>query len=160
RAIALAIMAVAVGAFAGSLLAPRPTGAVSKELVQLQEDVTQLLQGQQSLRSTIDSNNASMRTFIQQSLDSVSAMNVQMSNLQKSVGEATENDSSKIDGMATQTQGVSDNLQDGQARVGKLATQMNDLQGTLQSIDGRLAGGATPGNAPGPGASGGAGAPG
>src|SRR6202041_2558998 len=141
RAIALAIMAVAVGAFAGSLLAPRPTGAVSKELVQLQEDVTQLLQGQQSLRSTIDSNNASMRTLIQQSLDSVSAMNVQMSNLQKSVGEATANDSSKIDGMATQTQGVSDNLQDVQARVGKLATQMNDLQGTLQSIDGRLAGG-------------------
>ena len=148
RAIALAIMAVAVGAFAGSLLAPRPTGAVSKELVQLQEDVTQLLQGQQSLRSTIDANNASMHTLIQQSLDSISAMNVQMSNLQKSVGEATANDSSKIDGMATQTQGVSDNLQDVQARVGKLATQMNELQGTLQSIDGRLAGGASPSMAP------------
>jgi tol-pal system protein YbgF len=144
RAIALAIMAVAVGAFAGSLLSPRPTGAVSKELVQLQDQVSQLLQGQQSLRSAIDANNASMRTLIQQSLDSVSAMNVQMGNLQKSVGEATANDSSKIDGMATQTQGVSDNLQDVQARVGKLATQMNDIQGTLQSIDGRLAGGASP----------------
>ena len=148
RAIALAIMAVAVGAFAGSLLAPRPTGAVSKELVQLQEDVTQLLQGQQSMRSAIDANNASTHTLIQQSLDSVSAMNVQMSNLQKSVGEATANDSSKIDGMATQTQGVSDNLQDVQARVGKLAAQMNELQGTLQSIDGRLAGGASPSIAP------------
>jgi tol-pal system protein YbgF len=144
RAIALAIMAVAVGALAGSLLSPRPTGAVSKELVQLQDQVSQLLQGQQSLRSTIDANNASMHTLIQQSLDSVSAMNVQMGNLQKNVGEATANDSSKIDGMATQTQGVSDNLQDVQARVGKLATQMNDIQSTLQSIDGRLAGGASP----------------
>jgi tol-pal system protein YbgF len=159
RSIALAIMAVGVGAFAGSLLSPRPTGAVSKELVQLQEDVTQLLQGQQSLRSTIDANNATMHTLIQQSLDSVSSMNVQMSNLQKSVGEATANDSSKIDGMATQTQGVSDNLQDVQARVGKLATQMNDIQSTLQSIDGRLAGGASPAMVPtnlpssGPGAS-------
>jgi tol-pal system protein YbgF len=148
RAIALAIMAVAVGAFAGSLLSPRPTGAVSKELVQLQDQVSQLLQGQQSLRSAIDANNASMHTLIQQSLDSVSAMNVQMGNLQKSVGEATANDSSKIDGMATQTQGVSDNLQDVQARVGKLATQMNDIQSTLQSIDGRLAGGASPSTTP------------
>lgn len=141
RSIALALMAILVGGVAGSLLSPRPTGAVSKELVQLQEDVTQLLQGQQSLRSAIDSNNATLHTLIQQSLDSVSAMNVQMSNLQKSVGEATANDSSKIDTMATQTQGVSDNLQDIQARVGKLATQMNDIQSTLQTIDGRLAGG-------------------
>ena len=159
RSIALAIMAVAVGAFGGSLLSPRPTGAVSKELVQLQEQVAQLLQGQQSMRSAIDANNASMHTLIQQSLDSVSSMNVQMSNLQKSVGEATANDSSKIDAMATQTQGVSDNLQDVQARVGKLAGQMNDVQSTLQSIDGRLAGGASPAivpanlpSGPGPGA--------
>jgi len=100
RSIALAFIAVLVGIFAGSLLSPRPTGAVSKELLQLQDQVAQLLQGQQSMRSAIDANNASTHTLIQQSLDSVSAMNVQMSNLQKSVGEATANDSSKIDAMA------------------------------------------------------------
>jgi tol-pal system protein YbgF len=143
RSVALALMGVLVGAVAGSMLSPRPTGAVSKELVQLQEDVSQLLQGQQSLRSAIDSNNASTRTLIQQQLDAVNSMNVQMNTLQKSVGEATANDSSKIDAMATQTQGVSDNLQDVQARVGKLAAQMNDIQSTLQTIDGRLAGGSS-----------------
>jgi tol-pal system protein YbgF len=62
--------------------------------------------------------------------------------------------------MSSQTQGLSDNLSDVQARVGKLATQMNDIQSTLQSIDGRLAGGATPGSAPAPGIGGGTGAPG
>jgi tol-pal system protein YbgF len=148
RSVALALIGVLVGAVAGSMLSPRPTGAVSKELVQLQEDVSQLLQGQQSLRSAIDANNASTRTLIQQQLDAVNSMNVQMNTLQKSVGEATANDSSKIDAMATQTQGVSDNLQDVQARVGKLATQMNDIQSTLQTIDGRLAGGASPSMAP------------
>jgi tol-pal system protein YbgF len=85
----------------------------------------------------------------------VNSMNAQMNALQKSVGEATANDSSKIDAMATQTQGVSDNLQDVQARVGKLATQMNDIQSLLQSIDGRLAGGATPSASYSPAASGG-----
>jgi tol-pal system protein YbgF len=144
RSIALGMMAVGVGLVGGTLLSPRPVSALSKELVQLQEQVSQLLQGQQSMRSAIDANNASMHTLIQQQLDAVNSMNAQMNALQKSVGEATANDSSKIDAMATQTQGVSDNLQDVQARVGKLAGQLNDIQGTLQSIDGRLAGGATP----------------
>jgi tol-pal system protein YbgF len=148
RSVALAIMGVLVGAVGGSMLSPRPTGAVSKEMLQLQEDVSQLLQGQQSTRSAIDGNNASMHTLIQQQLDAINSMNAKMNDLQKSVGEATANDSSKIDTMTSQTQGISDNLQDVQARVGKLAAQMNEIQGSLQSIDGRLAGGATPSMAP------------
>jgi tol-pal system protein YbgF len=160
KSIALAIAAVLVGAIGGSMLSPRPTGAVSREIIQLQEQMSQLLQGQQAMRSAIDSNNASMRTLVQQSLDSVNALNAQMGTLQKNVQEATANSGSKIDTMSSQTQGLSDNLSDVQARVGKLATQMNDIQGTLQSIDGRLAGGATPGSAPAPGAAGGTGAPG
>jgi tol-pal system protein YbgF len=137
-------------------LNPRPTGAVSKEIIQLQEDVSQLLQGQQTMRSTIDANNASMRTLLQQSLDSVNALNQQMATLQKNVQEATANSSSRIDTMSTQTQGISDNLQDVQARVGKVAAQINDMQSTLQSIDGRIAGGAAPGGPPAGGAPGGA----
>lgn len=149
------------GAVLGSMLVPRPTGAVSKEMIQLQEQVSQLLQGQQSLRSAVDSNNASMRTLVQQALDQTNALNGRMDALQKSVGESSANDGAKIDGMASQTQGISDNIQDVQARVGKLASQMNDIQSTLQSIDGRLAGGAVPsaGAAPGVGPSGGAAPP-
>src|SRR5580700_5866931 len=160
KSIALAIAAVLVGAIGGSMLSPRPTGAVSREIIQLQEQMSQLLQGQQAMRSAIDSNNASMRTLVQQSLDSVNALNAQMGTLQKNVQEATANSGSKIDTMSSQTQGLSDNLSDVQARVGKLATQMNDIQSTLQSIDGRLAGGATPGSAPAPGTGAGTGAPG
>jgi tol-pal system protein YbgF len=154
RSAVLAVAALLVGVVLGSMLNPRPTGAVSKEIIQLQEDVSQLLQGQQTMRSTIDSNNASMRTLLQQSLDSVNALNQQMATLQKNVQEATANSSSKIDTMSTQTQGVSENLQDVQARVGKVAAQINDMQSTLQSIDGRIAGGAAPSGAPGNGAPG------
>jgi tol-pal system protein YbgF len=148
KSIAFAIAAVLIGAIGGSMLAPRPTGAVSKEIIQLQEQVAQLLQGQQAMRSTIDANNASMRTLIQQSLDSVNGLNSQMATLEKNVQEATASSSSKIDTMSTQTQGLSDNLSDVQGRVAKLASQLNDIQGTLQSIDGRLAGAAPGGAAP------------
>jgi tol-pal system protein YbgF len=159
RSVALAGAAMITGAMLGSMLAPRPTGAVSKEMIQLQEQISQLLQGQQSLRSAVDSNNASLRTLVQQSLDQTNALSARMDALQKSVGESSANDGAKIDGMASQTQGISDNVQDVQGRVGKLAAQMNELQGTLQSIDGRLAGGAVPTTAPVGGSGSGAGAP-
>ncbi|MGB2620088.1 MAG: tol-pal system protein YbgF [Candidatus Acidiferrales bacterium] len=160
KSVALAAAAVLVGAIGGSMLSPRPTGAVSREIIQLQEQVSQLLQGQQAMRTAIDSNNASMRTLVQQSLDSVNGLGAQMGTLQKNVQEATANSSSKIDAMTSQTQGLSDNLQDVQARVGKIATQLNDIQGTLQSIDGRLAGGIgpAPGGSPAPGTGGAPGA--
>ena len=74
RSAVLAVAALLVGVVLGSMLNPRPTGAVSKEIIQLQEDVSQLLQGQQTMRSTIDSNNASMRTLLQQSLDQHKAL--------------------------------------------------------------------------------------
>jgi tol-pal system protein YbgF len=61
--------------------------------------------------------------------------------------------------MSTQTQGLSDNLQDIQARVAKFSQQMNDVQGLLQSIDGKISGGVPTAQngvysnpAPGPGA--------
>jgi tol-pal system protein YbgF len=140
--------AMVVGAVGGMMLTPRPTGAVSKEMIQLQEQISQLMQGQQSLRSAVDANNASLRTLVQQTQDSVNALSGRMDQLQKNVGEATGNSEAKIDGMASQTQGISDNIQDVQGRVGKLAQQMNDIQSSLQSIDGRLAGGAVPSSAP------------
>jgi tol-pal system protein YbgF len=148
--------AMVVGAVGGIMLTPRPTGAVSKEMIQLQEQISQLMQGQQSLRSAVDANNASLRTLVQQTQDSVNALGGRMDQLQKTVGEATGNSEAKIDGMASQTQGISDNIQDVQGRVGKLAQQMNEMQSSLQSIDGRLAGGAVPSSAP---VGGGAGAP-
>jgi len=141
RWIVLAFAAVLVGAIGGVMLAPRPTGAVSKDMIQLQEQVSQVLQGQRDIRSAIDTNNATLRTLVQQSLDATNQLNSQMGLLQKNVQEATANSGSRIDTMSTQTQGLSDNLQDIQARVAKLSQQMNDVQGLLQSIDGKVSGG-------------------
>jgi tol-pal system protein YbgF len=165
RWIALAFAAVFFGALGGGLLAPQPAGAISKEMIELQQQVSQLLQGQQDLRSAIDSNNASMRTLLQQSLDSVSKLNGDMASLQKSVLEVQANTGARIDTMTQQTQGLSDNLQDVQARVGKLSQQLSDVQSLLQSIDSKVSGGTSGspstagGAAPGLGTPGSAGMP-
>ena len=138
RWIALAIVALFLGALGGAMFSPEPAGAVSKEMIQLQEQVSQLIQGQQDLRSAVDTNNATLKTLVQQSLDSVSHLNSQMGVLQKTVQEVQANTTSRIDTMATQTQGLSDNLQDVQARVGKLSQQLTEVQNLLQSIDAKI----------------------
>jgi tol-pal system protein YbgF len=127
---------------------------VSKEMIELQQTVTQILQAQQDLRSTVDGNNAALRTLVQQSLDSVNRLSGEMGAVQKSVQEVQANTGSRIDTMTQQTQGLSDNLQDVQARVGKLSAQLTDMQNLLQSIDAKVSGGAPVGNSTAPAPSG------
>jgi len=144
RWIVLGFGVLFLGALCGSALAPSPAGAVSREIIQLQQSVDQLTQAQQSLRSAVDANNATLRTLVQQSIDAVNQLHGQMSLVEKTVQEVQANTGSRIDTMTTQTQGLSDNVQDIQARVGKLSQQMNDIQGLLQSIDGKISGGVAP----------------
>jgi tol-pal system protein YbgF len=146
--IVLAVAALFFGALSGAMLSPQPASAVNKDMVQLQEQVSQLLQGQQDLRSALDSNSASLRTLVQQQVDAVNHLNAQMGSLEQAIQQVQANSGSRIDTMAQQTQGLSDNLQDVQARVGKLSQQLTDMQNLLQSIDGKVSG-----NAPAPGAS-------
>jgi tol-pal system protein YbgF len=160
RWIVLGLGALLLGALAGSMLAPPPAGAVAREIIELQEQVQQLLQSQRDMRSTMDTNNAALKTLVQQSLDSINQLNNQMGALQKTVQESAANSGARIDTMTTQTQGLSDNMADVQARVGKLSQQMNDIQGLLQTIDGKISSGGGPGTGPGAaggGAAGGAG---
>src|SRR5450755_4174643 len=153
RWIVLGLGMLFLGAMFGSALTPAPVGAVSKEMIQLQTSVDQLTQAQQSLRSAVDSNGATLRTLIQQTADSVNQLHGQMALVEKTVQEVQANTGARIDTMTTQSQGLSDNVQDIQARVGKLSQQMNDIQGLLQSIDAKVSGGAGAPTAAGPGPS-------
>ena len=154
RWIVLTLSALFFGAFAGAMFSPQPAAAVSREMVQLQQQVSQLLQGQQDLRSAVDSNNAALKTLVQQSLDAINHLTGEMGAVQQTIQQVQANTGSRIDSMATQTQGLSDNLQDVQARVGKLSQQLTDVQNLLQSIDAKVST-ATPAGTSGMGGAGG-----
>jgi tol-pal system protein YbgF len=139
------------GALGGVVLSPQPASAVSREIVELQQQVSQVLQQQQDLRSAVDTNNATLKTLVQQSLDGVNQLNGQMGSLQKVVQEVQANTGSSISSVTQTTQGLQDNLQEVQARVGKLSQQMTDMQNLLQSIDAKVSGNA-PAGGPSPGA--------
>ena len=158
--------AMLAGALGGSLFGPAPAGAVAREIIDLQNGVTQLIQGQQNMQTEITQNAAVQRTLIEQSLDSVNKLNTSMSAVQKTTQDFSAASGARLDTMGTQVQGLSDNVADLQARLGKLDQKLTDIQNTLQNVDSKLAapasapglapsaplGGPTPG-APGPGAS-------
>lgn len=138
RWVVLTIAAMIFGAVAGSLLTPPPANAVAKEIVELQQQVSQLLQGQQDMRHAMDTNNATLATLVRQSLDAANQVNHQMGALQQVVQQGQANSGNNLDSFNQATQGLSGNMQDLRGLVVKLQQQLSDVQNHLQSIDGKL----------------------
>jgi tol-pal system protein YbgF len=141
RNIAIFSAAVLAGALGGSLIGPRPAEAVAREIIELQHDVTSLLQGQKDLSTQMTQDHTVMKTLVEQSGDTVGKLNGTMSALQKSMQDVTANSGARLDTMSTQVQGLSDNLEEIKSRLGKLNQQLVDLQNTVQSLDAKISGG-------------------
>jgi|SRR5579862_1803190 tol-pal system protein YbgF len=144
--------AMLAGALGGTLLGPAPVGAVAREMVELQQSVNQLIQGQKDMQTTLAQNAAVDKTLMEQSMDTVNKLTGTMMALQKTVQDMQANSGARLDTMSTQIQGISDNLQETLARMGKLNQQLTDTQNAIQGIDAKLASSAPPPTASAPGA--------
>jgi len=140
RHIAIFSAAVLAGALTGSLVGPRPAEAVARELIELQRDVTSLLQGQKDLSTQVTQDHTVMKTLVEQSSYNVNKLGATMSSLQKSVQDVQANSGARLDTMSTQVQGLSDNLEEIKSRLGKLNQQLVDLQNSVQSLDAKISG--------------------
>src|SRR3989449_7143690 len=135
RNVAMFGAAVLAGMVAGSLMGPAPVNAVARELIELQRDVTSLLQGQKDLSTQITQDHTVMRTLVEQSGDNVGKLSATMSGLQKSVQDVQANGGARLPTKSTRGQGVSDNLDEIKSRVGERHQRLVDLQKTEQSVD-------------------------
>jgi len=144
RNIAIFCAAAVAGAIVGSAVGPRPALAVAREIIELQRDVTSILQGQKDVSTQMTQDHTVMKTLVEQSNDNVSKLASTMGGLQKSVQDVQANSGARLDTMSTQVQGLSDNLEEIKSRLGKLNQQLVDLQNTVQSLDAKISGGASP----------------
>ena len=142
RNVAMFSAAILAGALAGSLVGPRPAEAVARELIELQRDVTSLLQGQKDLATQVTQDHTGMRTIVDQTNSSLGKLEGTMGSLQKSVQDVQANSGARLDTMSTQVQGLSDNLEEIKSRLGKLNQQLVDLQNSVQSVDAKISGAA------------------
>jgi tol-pal system protein YbgF len=134
--------AILAGAIAGSLIGPRPAEAVARELIELQRDVTTLLQGQKDQTTQMTQDHTVTKTLVEQTNDNVGKLSATIGSMQKSVQDVQANSGARLDTMSTQVQGLSDNLEEIKSRLGKLNQQLVDLQNTVQALDAKISTGA------------------
>jgi tol-pal system protein YbgF len=162
RSIRTSILAVAL--FASLPLAAPPRAlAASKEIIELQTQVQQLLDQVQRLQSTLDSRFGVLQHLVEQSTDNVNRMSAAVDALQQKVAAQNEALSGKVDTAAGQVQSVNDSIEELKSRMSKLDQSIQALQSQLQNVQAPPAGqsgGAQP-NGPGgaPASSGGGPAP-
>src|SRR3984957_18401987 len=141
RTIVIFAAAVFAGALGGTLIGPRPAEAVAREIIDLQRDVTTLLQGQKDMSTQITQDHTVLKTLVEQARENGAKLNATMGSVQKSVQDVQANSGARLDTMSTQVQGLSDNLEEIKSRLGKLNQQLVDLQNTVQSLDAKISGG-------------------
>jgi len=149
RTIVLFAAAIFAGALGGSLIGPRPAEAVAREIIDLQRDVTTLLQGQKDMSTQITTDHTVLKTLVEQASENVGKLNATMGTVQKSVQDVQANSGARLDTMSTQVQGLSDNLEEIKSRLGKLNQQLVDVQSAVQSIDSKISGSSPALSAPG-----------
>jgi tol-pal system protein YbgF len=154
RLLALAILATAVN------FAPARAHAVSKEMVELQTQVQQLLDMVQRMQSTMDSRLGVIQHLVEQSTDSVNRMSATVDTLQQKIAAQNEAMSGKVDTSLGSVQSLSDSVDELKSRVGKLQETLNSIQNQLQNAQPAGGGQQNPQGAPGqPGGSGASTAP-
>jgi TolA-binding protein len=156
-----------------------PAHAVSKDIVQLQTQVQQLLDMVQRLQSTLDSHFGVMQNLAQQTSDEAKQMSAAVNALQQKLGVQDEAVNGKMDTVSGQVQSLSDSVDELKSRTAKLDKTIQDMQAQLQTMQTQSQGapgqpgammpggapnsgapGQMPGLAPGPGGQQAPGAPG
>jgi len=125
-----------------------PAHAASKEIIELQTQVQQLLDQLQRLQTTLDKGFGILQSRVDQVADNVNQMGVTVNGLQQKLSAQSESSGGKLDTVSGQVQSLTDSVDELKTRIAKLDKSVSDLQGQLQNIQTPPAGSAPAGQAP------------
>ncbi|HUX27369.1 MAG TPA: tetratricopeptide repeat protein [Terracidiphilus sp.] len=128
--------------------APVRAHAVSKEIIQLQTQVQQLLDMVQRLQSTLDMRFGVLQNLAQQTADQTKLMGATVNDMQQKLNIQNEALSGKVDAVSGQVQSLNDSVDELKTRIAKLDKAIQDMQTQLQNIQTPPQPAATPGGAP------------
>ncbi len=111
-----------------------PAHAVSKEIVELQTQVQQLLDMVQRLQSTLDARMGVLEHLAQQTADEASQMTTTVNALQQKLSTQGEAVNGKMDTVSGQVQSLNDSVDELKARIAKLDKTVQDMQTQLQAM--------------------------
>ena len=126
--------------------APMPAHAASKEIIQLQTQVQQLLDMMQRLQSTMDTRFGVLQNLAQETADQAKQMGVAVNDLQKKLNAENEGVNGKVDTVSGQVQSLNDSVDELKSRMAKLTKTIQDMQTQMQNVQSQP--GLTPGGQP------------
>jgi TolA-binding protein len=124
---------------------PMPAHAASKEMIELQTQVQQLLDMVQRLQSTIDTKFGALQNITQQTADNVTQMTATVNALQTKINAQNEAGGGRLDTVSGQVQSLNDSVDELKSRIAKLDKSIQDMQAQLQNIQTQPAGSAPAG---------------
>ena len=113
---------------------PTPARAVSKETIELQTQVQQLLDMVQRLQTTMDTRFAVLQHLAEQTADSASQMSATVNTLQQKIAAQNDASSGKLDAVSGQMQSLNDSVDELKSRIAKLDKTIQDMQAQLQNV--------------------------
>src|ERR1035438_9976303 len=114
--------------------APVRAHAVSKEIIELQTQVQQLLDMMQRGQSTLDARFGVLQNLAQQTADNATQMTATVNALQQKIAAQSEAGNGKLDSISGQVQSLNDSVDELKSRIAKLDKSVQDLQTQLQNI--------------------------
>jgi tol-pal system protein YbgF len=123
-----------VAAFLAVLAMPLPAHAASKEMIELQTQVQQLLDMVQRLQSTLDTRFGVLQHLVEQTADNANQISVTVTTLEKKINAQGDAANGKMDTVSGQVQSLNDSVDELKSRIAKLDKSVQDLQTQLQNI--------------------------
>jgi len=113
---------------------PAPARAASKEIIELQTQVQQLLDMVQRLQSTMDTRFGVIQHLAEQTADNANQMSAAVNTLQQKIAAQNDAINGKLDTASGQAQSLNDSVDELKSRIAKLDKSIQDLQTQLQNI--------------------------
>jgi tol-pal system protein YbgF len=127
--------------------APVPAHAVSKEIVEIQTQVQQLVEMAQRLQSTLDSHFGAMQSLAQQTATEATKMSAAVTAIQQKLDAQNQALSGQVNTLSGQIQSLNDSVDELQSRLDRLQAAIKNLQSQMQNIQAPMPGMTAPGTA-------------
>ncbi len=115
------------------------------QLIQIQTQLQIMQDNMSRMQQSFDERMGVMKDLLTQQIDNVNKMGVTVQNLQKTLGQQSNDAGTKVDQVSGQVQALQDALDELKARLAKVSKQLDDLQAAQQNVPSQPGGGGQPG---------------
>ena len=110
-----------------------PAWGASKEMIQLQTQVQQLLEQMTAMQRSFDERMGVMKNLVERDTDAINKATAALTALQTTLQKQQGDSSTHVDQLSGQIQSLNDTLDELKARLAKVSKQLEDMQSSQQS---------------------------